>query len=343
MLRPVRDRFSRRFPYETLMLPPLVFAPLYRQYLWGGRRFASLLGRHLEAAGPYAESWELVDRQEDQSVVRAGPLTGHTLGGIVGEHREALLGPGSSDGPFPLLFKFLDAHKVLSVQVHPDDAAAARRTPPDRGKTEAWYVVEAEPGSQIYAGLKPEVSRDDLAAAIAAGRCEDVLHTIEPRTGDCIFIPAGTVHAIGAGLVVAEIQQSSDVTFRLFDWNRVGADGNPRPLHLEEGLAATACHGPVAPSAKQATADPAVSRMVDCEFFTFDEVMPSATWQAAGQGCEFLAVLSGEVRLPDQWSLPPLHRGDCLLLPASLEPQDLRCRATTEGSPRLLRVGVPQA
>jgi mannose-6-phosphate isomerase len=166
-----------------------------------------------------------------------------------------MLGTTATAGPFPLLFKFLDAHKVLSVQVHPDDAAAARRTPPDRGKTEAWYVVEAEPNSCIYAGLKPGVNQHDLAEAITAGTCEGVLHTITPRVGDCIFIPAGTVHAIGAGLVVAEIQQSSDVTF-----------------------------------------------------------------------C---------------WSLPPLQRGDCLLLPASLEPQSLPCRPTADGDPRLLRVRVP--
>lgn len=325
------------------MLPPLIFNPLYRQYLWGGRRFASLLGRQLEATGPYAESWELVDRPDDQSVVRAGPLTNHTLGELVREHREELLGPGIGSGPFPLLFKFLDAHRVLSVQVHPDDAAAARLTPPDRGKTEAWYVVEAEPGSKMYAGLKPEVSRDDLAAAIAAGCCEDVLHTIVPSVGDCIFIPAGTVHAIGAGLVIAEIQQSSDVTFRLFDWNRIGADGKPRPLHVDEGVAATACGGPVEPSAKQATTDPAVFRMVDCSFFTFDEVTPSENWQTGGQGCEFLAVLSGEVCLPDQWSLPPLNRGDCLLLPASLDMQELQCRAAAAAPPRLLRVGVPSS
>lgn len=323
------------------MLPPLVFTPLYRQYLWGGRRFADLLGRHLATAGPYAESWELVDRQNEQSVVRAGPLTGRTLGEIVREYHRELLGPNTSNGPFPLLFKFLDAHKVLSVQVHPDDDAAAQRTPPDRGKTEAWYIVEAEPGSKIYAGVKPDVCREDLAAAITAGCCEDVLHTIEPSVGDCIFIPAGTVHAIGAGLVVAEIQQSSDVTFRLFDWNRVDADGKSRPLHLEEGLAATNCCGPVAPSAKLPAADPAVSRMVDCDFFTFDEVTPSTNWQAGKHGCEFLVVLSGEIQLPDQWSMPSLHRGECLLLPACLETQNLRCRATADGSPRLLRVGLP--
>ena len=324
------------------MLPPLTFSPLYRHYLWGGRRFESFLGRQLDQAGPYAESWELVDRGEDQSVVRAGPLAGQRLGDLLQMHTAELLG-SSQQAVFPLLFKFLDANKVLSVQVHPDDAAAARRTPPDRGKTEAWYVIDAEPGSRIYAGLREGVDRQALAAAIAAGRCEELLHGFEPAVGDCIFIPAGTVHAIGAGLVVAEIQQSSDVTFRLFDWNRVDAAGQPRPLHLEEGLATARCTGPVTPVRKQQTADPAVKRLVDCEFFGFDEVTPASSWQTSGGACEFLAVLAGEVCLPSQWSLPPLKRGDCLLLPAALEPQPLTCRTAPGDTCRLLRVTIPAA
>ena len=323
------------------MLPPLTFSPLYRHYLWGGRRFESFLGRQLSEAGPYAESWELVDRGDDQSLVRNGPLAGQRLGDLLREHPAELLGGSSQPTAFPLLFKFLDAHKVLSVQVHPDDQAAARRTPPDRGKTEAWYVVEAESGSRIYAGLREGVDRQSLAKAIETGKCEDLLHAIEPAAGDCIFIPAGTVHAIGAGLVVAEIQQSSDVTFRLFDWNRVDADGLPRALHLEEGLAAARFTGPVTAVTKKPTDDPAVKRMVDCRYFRFDEVSPTGSWQTSGGTCEFLAVLAGEASLPDQWSLPDLKRGDCLLLPAALEPQTLTCRATDADGCRLLRVTVP--
>jgi mannose-6-phosphate isomerase len=325
------------------MLPPLIFAPLYRHYLWGGRRFESFLGRQLDQAGPYAESWELVDRGEDQSVVRAGPLAGQRLGDLLRRHPAELLGGSRQPTAFPLLFKFLDANKVLSVQVHPDDAAAARRTPPDRGKTEAWYVIDAEPGSRIYAGLREGVDQQALAEAIAAGRCAELLHGFEPAAGDCIFIPAGTVHAIGAGLVVAEIQQSSDVTFRLFDWNRVDADGQPRPLHLDDGLAAARFTGPVSPVSKQPTADPAVSQLVDCDYFGFAEVTPASTWQTTGECCEFLAVLAGEVCLPSQWSLPPLQRGDCLLLPAALDPQLLTCRAAPDDTCRLLRVTIPAA
>lgn len=323
------------------MLPPLIFAPRYRHYLWGGRRFERLLGRHLDRDEPYAESWELVDRGEDQSVVRAGPLEGRSLGDLLRQHPAELLGGSSEPQSFPLLFKFLDAHKVLSVQVHPDDAAAGCRTPPDRGKTEAWYVIEAEPGSRIYAGLREGIDRADLAAAIASGRCAEVLHAIEPRPGDCIFIPAGTVHAIGAGLVVAEIQQSSDVTFRLFDWNRLDADGRPRPLHLDEGLAAARCCGPVTTAARQPTDDPAVWQLVACDYFGFAEVNPGDSWTTGAGGCEFLAVLAGEVSLPARWNLPPLGRGDCLLLPASLDPQTLTCQPDRSGRSQLLRVTVP--
>ena len=319
------------------MLPPLVFTPLYRRYIWGGRRFANAFGRALPPGNDFAESWELVDRATDQSVVRAGPLAGTSLGQLVRERGEDLFGHPPPPA-FPLLFKFLDANRVLSVQVHPDDERAARLTPPDRGKTEAWYVVAAEPASRIYAGLREGVSREELAQAIRAGTCEAVLHAFHPAPGDCVFIPAGTVHAIGAGLLVAEIQQSSDVTYRLFDWNRTGPDGTPRPLHVEAGVEAVTRTGPVGPAEPVPTADPAARRLVACEFFALDEVQPRGSWRCGGDGgCHFLAVIAGSVRLPDQWSLPPLGPGDCVLLPASAGEQVL---AAGEGS-KLLRVAVP--
>jgi mannose-6-phosphate isomerase len=318
------------------VLPPLLLTPVYRRFIWGGRGFATAFGRSLPPGDDYAESWELVDRGEDQSVVRAGPLAGATLGRIVRERGEELFGHAPPPA-FPLLFKFLDARRVLSVQVHPDDERAARLDPPDRGKTEAWYVVTAEPGSRIYAGLEPGVGRSELAAAIRAGTCEEVLHAFEPEPGDCVFIPAGTVHAIGAGLLVAEIQQSSDVTYRLFDWNRTGPDGRPRPLHVEAGVEAVTRTGPVGPVAPAATADPAVRRLVACEFFTLDEVRPDDSWPCGGDGgCHFLAVIEGALRLPDRWSLPPLAPGDCVLLPAAAGEQVV----AAEGGTKVLRVVV---
>jgi mannose-6-phosphate isomerase len=322
----------------TASLPPLVFAPIYRRYLWGGRRFASAFGRELPVGDDFAESWELVDRGPDQSVVAAGPLVGESLGSLVRSHGELLLGTQANQTAFPLLFKFLDANQVLSVQVHPDDARAARLSPPDRGKTEAWYVVAADPGSRIYAGLREGVGPSDLAAAIRAGTCETVLQSFAPRPGDCVFIPAGTVHAIGAGLLVAEIQQSSDVTYRLFDWNRVGQDGQPRPLHVDAGVEAVTRLGPVDPVRRQVTSDPAVNRLIACEYFVLDEVRPSGTWRLGGDGrLRFLAILKGWLQLPDAWSLGALGPGGCVLLPASLGEQDI----TAADGTRLLCVTLP--
>ena len=321
----------------TPMLPPLLFTPLYRRYIWGGRLLTTAFGRELPPGDDYAESWELVDRGGDQSVVRAGPLLGTSLGQLVRERGRELFGhePPSA---FPLLFKFLDANRVLSVQVHQDDARAAKLDPPDRGKTEAWYVVAADPGSRLYAGLRPGVDQAALAAAIRQGTCESVLHAFTPAAGDCIFIPAGTVHAIGAGLVIAEIQQSSDVTYRLFDWNRCGPDGLPRPLHVVAGVEAVTRTGPVQPVRPDPTSDQAVRRLVGCDYFSLDEVLPRDAWQLGGDDhCHFLAVLTGQLRLPDHWSLPPLGPGECLLLPATAGQQLLRASAGA----KLLRVSIP--
>lgn len=323
------------------MMHPLLLDPVYRRYLWGGRRFASALGRDLPPGDDFAESWELVDRPApDQSVVAAGPLAGRTLGDLVRGHGHDLFGRHAPLAAFPLLFKFLDARRDLSVQVHPDDARAARLVPPDRGKTEAWYVVAAEPGSRIYAGLSPGAGQADLAAAIRVGDCAGVLHSFEARKGDCIFIPAGTVHAIGAGLLVAEIQQSSDVTYRLFDWNRTGPDGQPRPLHVEAGVEAVTRFGPVMPVPPQATADPATKRLVTSDYFLFEEVRPSAAWEIGGDdACHVLAVLDGTLAFDDPWHLPSVGRGRTILLPAAIGRQTLHVAPGTP--PTLLHVALP--
>ena len=196
------------------------------------------------------------------------------------------------------------------------------------------------------AGLHAGVDRESLAAALRAGRCDEVMHSFEPRAGDCVFIPAGTVHAIGAGLAVAEIQESSDVTYRLYDWNRTGADGKSRPLHIEAGLEAVTEFGPVAPVQPQAitsagvlsAADPVSRRLVTCDYFLFDEVRPHGDWAVGGDDvCHFLAVLSGDVHLDPRWHLPPLTKGMCMLLPASIGRQVLAAAAATT----LLHIQLP--
>lgn len=327
---------------------PLLLAPVYRRYLWGGRRFATMLGRSLPPGDDFAESWELVDRAGDQSVVTTGPLAGATLGDLVRTRGGELLGRHAPRAAFPLLFKFLDACRDLSVQVHPDDARAARLTPPDLGKTEAWYVIDAAAGSRIYAGLREGVDREALAAAVRAGRCAEVLHSFEPQAGDCVFIPAGTVHALGAGLVIAEIQQSSDVTYRLYDWDRVGTDGKPRPLHVEAGLDAVTAFGPVTPVRLTDGPTPmpcddgtACRRLVTSDFFLFDEVRSAGSWQVGGDdACHFLTVLSGTFHLDDAWRLPPLVTGTSVLMPAAIASQTLAVDPSSRGAAALLHVSI---
>ncbi|QEG32791.1 type I phosphomannose isomerase catalytic subunit [Bythopirellula goksoeyrii] len=298
---------------------PLRFEPLFRQYLWGGRRLATMLGKPLGPGDNYAESWEIVDHGEDQSVVACGPAKGLTLHELVAERPEALFGRHAKQTQFPLLFKFLDCNRTLSVQVHPNDQQGALLDPPDLGKTEAWVVLAAEPGSKIYAGLKSGVTREDLRAAIESGNCAECLHEFEPKVGDCVFIRAGTVHALGAGLVIAEIQQASDTTFRLFDWNRVDAQCNPRQLHIEQSLEVTDyTRGPVAPQVSDSTDIPGRERLVECDKFILDRCAVGESTDFGGdERFHLLVPLKGAITLAGDASGEPLSLGNTCLLPAA--------------------------
>jgi len=309
------------------------FRPLFRRYLWGGRRLGSLLHKPLGEGTDYAESWEVVDHGPDQSVVVAGPHSGATLADLLASHPEELLGRQIAQVPtvslsgscamrpqFPLLIKFLDAHQNLSVQVHPNDDQAARRMPPDLGKTEAWVVLHREPGARIYAGLKRGIDRRAFEREVHRGTTELCLHQFEPEVGDCIFVPAGTVHALGAGLVVAEIQQSSDTTYRIFDWNRVGPDGKPRALHLAEALEAIDfAAGPIAPSVPVSVEQPCCERLVACSKFVLQRWrIDSAAMLGGSGGFHLLIVVQGEVRVEGDPAGTSLRFGETMLLPASL-------------------------
>ena len=300
------------------MLPPLRFKPLLREYLWGGRRLAEL-GKALGAGEHYAESWEVVDHGADQSIVADGPLAGATLHELVNSHGARVFGRHFPQAQFPLLLKFLDCRKTLSVQVHPNDEQAARLEPPDLGKTEAWLVLAAEPGSKIYAGLKPGVDRALLEQAVAAGVCDECLHEFEPKVGDCIFIEAGTAHALGGGLLIAEIQQASDTTFRLFDWNRVDRDGKPRRLDIRQALDTIDYgRGPVRPIASRPTTQPHVQRLVECDKFMLDRWrLARAQTLRTDNRFHLVAVVEGDVAALAGDSSNRLRRGDSLLIPAS--------------------------
>jgi mannose-6-phosphate isomerase len=299
-------------------LYPLRFEPIFRRYLWGGRRLGTVLGKSLGEGDDYAESWEISDHGDDQSVVTHGPLAGQTLHSLVTDHGPALLGRHDPQRQFPLLMKFLDANKTLSLQVHPNDAQARQLDPPDLGKTEAWVVLDAEPGSKIYAGLQPGVDQDTLEKHLRDGNAQQCVNIFEPEVGDCILLEAGTVHAIGAGLLVAEIQQASDTTFRLFDWNRLGTDGKPRQLHIEQSLAVTDFdRGPIGASEPQPTDDPGVVRLAACDKFVLDRVEHSLSRPCCGdERFHILAVIEGTVELTGDPSGELLAKGDTALIPA---------------------------
>ena len=218
-------------------LPPLKFTPIIKPLPWGGRKLESLFNKVLPDGLPCGESWEVVDLPGDQSVVADGPLAANSLSSLVKTRPDELLGEAAPlMGRFPVLFKLIDATQTLSVQVHPDEEAAGRIGGGARPKTEAWYILQADPGAVLYLGLLEGVGREDLRAALRAGTVGDLLMPVEVCAGDFIYLSSGSLHAIGSGIVLAEIQQASDTTYRVFDWNRMGLDGNPRQLHVEEAL-----------------------------------------------------------------------------------------------------------
>lgn len=218
-------------------MEPITFAPVYLEHVWGGREFERVYGRTLPTPDRvYGEAWEIVDRDPEQSVVDHGELAGLTLHELWTMRREEVFGAGFAESPrFPLLFKILDAREDLSIQVHPPLAAIARLG--GEPKAEMWYIAGCQPGAKLYVGLKAGVTRAEFEAAIREGTVADCVHVLTPQPGESIFIHMGRLHAIGAGFLIHEIQQNSDTTFRVFDWNRPGLDGKPRQLHIAESLA----------------------------------------------------------------------------------------------------------
>lgn len=304
--------------------PLLAFRPVFKRIRWGGRRLQTLLGKPLGDGGDYAESWEVSTHPDGLSVVDGGPHDGRTLAELVRSHPEELLGLHRRADDFPLLCKFLDAHDRLSVQVHPDDARAQQSQPGENGKTEAWVILDAEPHSRLFTGLNSGVDRESLSAAIKAGSVEDCLHDYAVSPGDCVFMPAGTVHAIGEGILLAEVQQSSNLTYRLYDWGRVGTDGSPRELHVEEALGCIDfTRGPVDPVTPEVISerDPRTERLVDCPQFSIRRHTSSAPFEiVTGNAFRVLMTLAGEADVSASDDCRHVRCGDTLLAPASCPP-----------------------
>ena len=218
-------------------MEPITFTPLYMERVWGGRELERVYGRTLpDSDKPYGEAWEIVDREGEQSIVDQGPFAGTSLNDLWTQHREEIFGDGFDHHPrFPILIKILDARDELSIQVHPPVHLATELG--GEPKTEMWFIADCDPGAKLYVGLKSGVTRADFEQAIADGSVADCVHAISPKPGDSIFIASGRLHAIGAGFLIHEIQQNSDTTYRVFDWNRLGLDGKPRELHAAASLA----------------------------------------------------------------------------------------------------------
>lgn len=223
-------------------MEPLTFTPLYMERVWGGRELERVYGRELpDSQKPFGEAWEIVDREEAQSVVDEGEFAGKTLHELWTNHREEIFGEGFQNHPrFPILIKVLDARDDLSIQVHPPANIAP--TLGGEPKTEMWFIADCNSGAKLYVGLKSGVTRADFEKSITDGTVADCVHAIMPKPGDSIFIESGRLHAIGAGFLIHEIQQNSDTTYRVFDWNRLGLDGKARELHVAESLASIDFH-----------------------------------------------------------------------------------------------------
>lgn len=311
--------------HETVC--PLIFEPIFKPRVWGGTRLRELLGKNFPGDGPVGESWEVADLEEDQSVVSRGPAKGRTLGELVRTWKDDLTGrAGLFEGRFPLLIKFLDARERLSVQVHPDEAAAKRLGGRVRVKNEAWYVIDAGPEACIHHGLRDGIDANELRAAVAEHRIEELLRSVPARKGHCYDLPSGTIHALGAGIVVAEVQTPSDVTYRLHDWDRVDpTTGQARTLHLEEALACAsfASINPEQPSQHTASVWTTVTSLCRNDSFVIERVRMVDGVEMMIPHSELVVwiVLEGQGSIGCDGVTEPLlfGRGDTVVLPAGLK------------------------
>ncbi len=298
---------------------PVVLRPLFKPKPWGGRRLAELFGKPLPGSDPIGESWEAVSLPGHESVVAAGPLEGVTLADLVSQWGPDLLGTAAlADGRFPLLIKFLDARENLSLQVHPKPAGDDSAAWAPGIKHEAWYVLHADPGAEMYIGLNEGVGPDDLAAAANTPAMAGLLRARAVTAGDCFYLPSGTPHALGGGIVVAEVQTPSDVTYRLYDWDRVGLDGRPRELHIEQGLANIRYDVPeesIVQLRRTATSPWQADRITTCPRFQFDQCTAGvgSRYQVHSGHMRVWIVLSGAATL----DACPLRAGDVAVLPAA--------------------------
>jgi len=320
------------------VLYPLTFRPIFKDRVWGGREIERLYGKNLPPVTPIGESWEISDRPGDASVIANGTLAGRDLRWLMENRARELLGDAKPaiGNRFPLLCKILDAREKLSLQVHPPEGKAAELG--GEPKTELWLIADAVPGAELYVGLKRGVTRAAFEKRIRDGSVAECFHRLPVKTGDVMFLPSGRVHAIGPGLVIFEIQQNSDTTYRVFDWNRVGLDGKPRELHVAESLASIDFNDfePGLVQSRPAGNEIKTRRLADDPLFNVEmvELKTGATLDLVPRELQILAVVNGRLEIEGGSTTVILAAGQFSLVPADLE----KTRISVKSDATLLRV-----
>ncbi len=304
------------------MLYPLRVTPIYKTAIWGGRKIAHLLNRELPDGNHFAESWDVSGHPAGLSIVENGPLAGMSIQDVLENYRDELLGSHAAlhFERFPLMIKFLDANKQLSVQVHPNEEYVRENDLSDNAKAEAWVVLDVVPGSRMTLGFRKPVTRNEVANALKNDTLEEILFKREPKPGECYFLPAGTVHSLGAGIFLYEIQQCSNLTFRLYDWNREDEYGRRRELHIERALDTLKPEHwnsePVTPRKVTAGREMLVESDAFClERLYFDKNDTRRTLDC-DKSCRVLTLLDGTLSV--EGLKEPLEKGDSVILPAQL-------------------------
>lgn len=322
-------------------LYPLKFLPLYKNVIWGGNKLKDY-GFDYAPLPNCGELWALSSVEGRESVIANGFLAENTLNEAIEVYMGDLVGDKVFERygtDFPLLFKIIDAAKDLSIQVHPDDELAQKRGM-SCGKTEMWYVMEADPGARLISGFRHDTDSDEYRAALAAGHLEELLHSEEPKAGDVYFIPAGRVHALGKGLMVAEIQQTSDCTYRIYDYNRRDADGNLRQLHTEEAMDAIDFNAIKGHANTRYTAQMnGTTTLAACPYFTTRLIPFDTPMRKNLEDFDSFVVymcVDGIAAVKSMDTIVPLHVGECVLVPAVAESVELFC----EGPAKLLEVYI---
>lgn len=320
-------------------LEPLKFRPQLKERMWGGDRLRDY-GKDVAKGGTVGESWEISTVKDSVSVVAGGRYDGQNLTELIARYKGELVGEavyGQYGDEFPLLIKLIDAHDVLSIQVHPDDRLAKERHG-CAGKTEMWYVMDTEPGTSLYAGFDHRVSRDEYLTAVEKGTVSTLLRRVPVKRGDSIFIPAGTIHAIGKGVLVAEIQQASDITYRVDDWGRVDSEGNPRQLHTMLAVDAIDFGGPQVPVVSGGKLRNVAEKLAKCTYFTTNIISVDGAverdYSLMDSFVIFICTAGSVAAVTPDGVRTELTAGETMLLPACMK------NLTVEGKGEILEVYV---